>query len=461
MNVHTDNEVRQVSLCDIHPSPENATLYAPVDPASPEIRALAQSIARQGVLEPLMLSVDGYILSGHRRFAAAQLAGLTAVPARMVPVQHAESPDVFVRLLREYNRQRDKTMVGKVREELVTVSPTHAYEALIAARHEAAQIALPTVCIEGSRVRKAISPAKAPMLATVLTVLEEVLRDYLPTSIRKIHYELLNLPPLRHASKPESRYVNTRACYQDLSDLVTRARFAGIIPWEWITDETRPCEVWNTWAEPRVFVREQLDGFLQGYWRNLQQTQPNHIEIICEKNTVHNIVRGVASDYCIPMTSGRGFSAVECYYKIMQRYHMSGKERLILLTLTDFDPEGEEIVQVAGRTMRDDFGVAHVDVIKVALTAAQVQQYTLPTTMDAKVTSSNYKKFVRKYGTGVHELEALAPQVQQDILRQAIDSVLDIAAFNTELAREKDDAAFLATLRQTCLASMGNDLGTL
>jgi hypothetical protein len=461
MNGTLDSEVRLVSLCDIRPSPENTLLYAPVDPASPDVRDLAQSIAARGVLEPLVITVDGYILSGHRRYAAAQLAGLTVVPVRIAPVHHGEEPDAVMQFLRECNRQRDKTAVEKVREELVTVSPADAYEALIAARQKAAQIAIAPVRIEGSSVRKAISPAKAPMLAAVMTVLQEVLWDYLPTSIRKIHYELLNLLPLRHASKPDSHYENTRKCYQDLSDLITRARFAGLIPWEWITDETRPCDDWQTWGESRTFVREQLDGFLQDYARNLQQTQPNHIEIVCEKNTVRNIVRGVAAEYCIPLTSGRGFSAVERYYKIMQRYRMSGKERLIVLTLTDFDPEGEEIVQVVGRTLRDNFGIAQVDVVKAELTVEQVRQYALPTTIDAKVTSSNYKKFVRKYGTSVHELEALAPQVQQDLLRQAIDSVLDIDAFNAELEREKEDAAFLAMLRQRCLTTLRNGLDNL
>ena len=64
-------------------------------------------------------------------------------------------------------------------------------------------------------------------------------------------------------------------------------------------------------------------------------------------------------------------------------------------------------------------------------------------------------------GTSAHELEALSPQVQQALLRQAIDSVLDIEAFNAELAREHDDAVYLAAVRQTCLASLGEDLAGL
>ena len=78
-------EVRQVPLAAIRPSPENAALYRPVDPEAADIRALAANIAETGVLEPLVISGDGYLLSGHRRYVAAHLAGLQAVPARTAP----------------------------------------------------------------------------------------------------------------------------------------------------------------------------------------------------------------------------------------------------------------------------------------------------------------------------------------------------------------------------------------
>jgi len=49
----------------------------------------------------------------------------------------------------------------------------------------------------------------------------------------------------------------------------------------------------------------------------------------------------------------------------------------------------------------------------------------------------------------VHELDALTPAQLQQVLTQAIDSVLDVAAFNAELAREKEDAVWLTGVRRT------------
>jgi ParB/RepB/Spo0J family partition protein len=51
-----------------------------VSPDDPGIPELAASIREQGVLQPLLVTPDGTVVAGHRRLAAARLAGLAAVP---------------------------------------------------------------------------------------------------------------------------------------------------------------------------------------------------------------------------------------------------------------------------------------------------------------------------------------------------------------------------------------------
>lgn len=132
-----------------------------------------------------------------------------------------------------------------------------------------------------------------------------------------------------------------------------------------------------------------------------------------------------------------------------ERFRRSGKSKLVLLIVSDFDPDGEEIAQSFARSMRDDFGVWSIHPIKVGLTAEQVERFKLPPNMLAKEKSANYRKFVERYGRNVFEVEALPPEVLQAELRAAIDSVIDVAAFNAELEREKQDAAYLAGVRKT------------
>ena len=291
--------------------------------------------------------------------------------------------------------------------------------------------------IEGVKRRSTISAAKGEMLAAVNCIIMVLRRNYWPMTVRAVHYALLNDPPLRNTGNAGSRYGNNRQSYQDLSNLLTRARLFGIIPWKAIIDETRPRVSWPVWPDPRGFIRKEVDGFLQGYWRDLMQSQPDHIEVIVEKNTALPIVKDVTMRYCIPTMSGRGFSSLEPYREIAERFSASGKARLVVLVASDFDPEGEEIVQVAGRTLRDDFGVRGLDIAKVAITSEQVEEHQLPPNLEAKEQSSRYKKFVGRHGLNVYELEALTPPQLQEAMERAIDSVIDVELFSAELEADE------------------------
>jgi hypothetical protein len=214
-----------------------------------------------------------------------------------------------------------------------------------------------------------------------------------------------------------------------------------------ISDDTRPVSIFDVFADPGPFIRREVDEFLKGYYRNLMQSQPNHVEIVGEKNTVAGLIEPVAMKYCIPMTTGRGYCSLRPRYDMQERFRDSGKEKLIVLFLTDFDPDGEEIAHSFVRSMRDDFDVP-VDGVKVALTRAQVRELKLPPRMQAKEGSANYEKFTRVHGHDVFELEAIPPDKLQKILEDAIDRVIDRHAFNAELDEEKRDAAFLDGVRR-------------
>ena len=71
-----DTSCFSIRLSQLEPAPENDDLYHPVGFDDPEIQALAKSIREHGIREPLVITLDNYILSGHRRYKAARLAGL-------------------------------------------------------------------------------------------------------------------------------------------------------------------------------------------------------------------------------------------------------------------------------------------------------------------------------------------------------------------------------------------------
>ncbi|OJW26890.1 MAG: hypothetical protein BGO49_21455 [Planctomycetales bacterium 71-10] len=435
----------ELRLNQIAPSQENLSVYAPR--SDEDIRKLAESIREHGLKQRIVVTRNGVIVSGHSRYRACSLLGLDTVKCEVDDL-YSWDPRFLGRLV-ECNRQRVKTLAEQIREHVVHYSAEDAYESLIEYREHKAfdwddegRLDLGSILKEPK-----LSDAKMDMVRAVQKVVAS-LKEYWPLSVRTIHYELLNDPPLRNATaKKRPRYVNDKSSYDDLSDVCKRMRLEGYISFGSIADETRKTEVWSVEKEAGAFFEREMSGFLKNYWRDLMQGQPNHIEIVGEKNTVESSIKHVACQYTIPYTLGRGYASLDPRYKMYQRYKASGKERLIILFMTDFDPEGEDIATSFGRSMRDHFSVDVVGV-KVCLTAEQVKEFNLPPMAKAKSGSSRHKGFVDKHGDNVWELEALPTAERVRLLREAIDRVIDVDAFNAQLDREKKDAADLTKLRE-------------
>jgi hypothetical protein len=436
-----------VAVSAIRPAPENDKVYRPIDSDSDEIQGLASSIDIQGILEPLVITLDNVLISGHRRLAAAKRLGLRKVPCRRIAILHSDP--LFLTLLRECNRQREKSLDEILREQLIDAS-TDGYADLLQYRERVTRVEIETGIINGHKHRASISKAKQPFLNAIEAIVQR-LRDFWPLSVRLIHYQLLNDPPLIHASKPKSTYRNDQGSYKSLTDLLTRARIFGVIPFEAIHDPTRPVTIWHVFPSPEPYIKRELENFLMGYYRNLQVSQPLHVEIVGEKNTVGGIIRPVAMDYTIPFTLGRGYSSMPPRHQMAQRFRRSGKDKLMLIFVSDFDPEGEDIAHSFTRSMRDDFGIDSVEFVKAALTDDQVEQLQLQPMMLAKEGSSRRDAFVKKHGEHVYELEAAEPDQLQTFLRETIESALDMKLFRAEQDRERDDADRLSALRKRIL----------
>jgi len=452
--------VEKRSTFSIRLCPANEQLYRPIEPDDPDIRALADSIRKEGVKEPLVVTRDNYLLSGHRRLMAARLAGLVEVPVRVEPISYAKNRDRCVALLATYNRQRVKTNAELLNEEVVLADKDTAWAALREQRARESDLsgfsAGESINCAGPKIRRRISKAKLPFLDAAKRVIVDR-RDYWPLSDRQIHYALLNDPPLRHAGKRASRYQNDRCSYKDLTDLLTRARLAGLISWAAIDDPTRPLIHAKGWPNVQEFVRRHLDRLFNGYYRNCQQSQAVHVEVVAEKLTVQSIVESVTNDFGVPLTIARGYPSIEPRRQIAERFRKSGKERLVLFVVSALDPEGVDIAQSLVSSLRDDFDIDEtvIRAVRVAVTPEQVATLQLPPMMEAKTTSARYKSFAAKYGTYAYELEALPPQTLQAALRDAINGAMDPIALNAEIDAEKEDAAFLKAAREQAIRALG------
>lgn len=434
----------------LKPSPENEKIYRPVNPKDPEVIALGKSISKNGVLEELKITKDWYIVSGHRRQVGAILAGLDVVPCTVLDYyrgggDEADDPDSYIRLLASHNCQRVKSRAEAAREAFVKVDKEDAYRRLIEYRDESARIIVETQPVRYRGPRPKINMnIKGAMVTAIIGVIF-ALRNLWPISVRQVHYRLLNNPPMRNK---RDRYENNSQCYDDTSDLLVRLRLTGKVPWEAIGDDTRPQTIWSVHTGPSTFIEKELSGFLRGYRRNLQQSQPNHIEVVAEKLTVEGIIRPVCGKYNIPYSIGRGYDSITPVKAMADRFFASGKEKLVLLGLSDHDPDGHGLADSLMSVLREDFGVP-LEFVRVAIKPEHITRFKLPAKpQDAKKTSSRYEDFAMKHGDSTWELEALDPENIRKLLVEAIDSVLDLEAFNHELEAEKKDWVSIDTVRR-------------
>ena len=90
-----------------------------------EMNSLIESVQQQGIMTPLIVrpledTTDEYeIISGHRRFCAAQKAGLAEVPAFIRPVSRDEAAIMLVdsNLYREHILPSEKAFAYKLKME--------------------------------------------------------------------------------------------------------------------------------------------------------------------------------------------------------------------------------------------------------------------------------------------------------------------------------------------------------
>lgn len=437
-----------VSLIQV--APENDLLYDRFGIANRDDADLAISIRDKGIQEPLTLSNDQYLLSGHRRLAAAKYLGLQEVPCRLVEVDFYQlTTTERLEVLRLYNQQREKSPGERIKEKLLDIDPKDAHQELKRRRLDSILLKGATDAnVKMGAAKKRASITTMQFLAKAQSVILDN-REYWPLTVRRVHYLLLNDPPLRHDKKPGSVYVNDKASYKALTNLLIRARLSGDVPMASIEDSTRPIQDGGGFSTFEAFVAQETERFLIGYTRNLMQGQKIHVEIMLEKNALRTVIETVAREYCIPCTTGRGFSSLSPRYDLARRFKQSGKARLVLLMLTDFDPDGDEIAASFARSLRDDFNIQNIHAVKVALTAEDVQAHDLPSDMDAKVSSPNYQKFLKKYrSTKVVELDAAPVKLLQSKLREAIESVIDVAEFNAQVEQEAQDSAHIQAYRK-------------
>jgi hypothetical protein len=148
-----------------------------------------------------------------------------------------------------------------------------------------------------------------------------------PITVRGVAYKLFVQGLIPSMSKEDVR----AGAYRPL----LKAREAGIIPWDWIVDETRSLEKTATWDEPEELAEELATGYRKEFWNQ----QPVRCEVWSEKGTVRGLLQPVLEKYGVGFRVMHGYSSATVVYEVSQRAKREGKE-LAALYVGDRDPSG-------------------------------------------------------------------------------------------------------------------------
>ncbi len=464
-------QIRRVHFMDLQPSPENRQLYK--DRTSSHLdheRMIASIKSKGGVQEPLLMSADGFIISGHFRHDCSPKAGYDEVPIIVKDLRRWQhTSDEWLAILREHNVGRETTFDERVREKIVDLNPDETMRAVVDDQVKRSRLKTATVDIPDEiKVRAKITSQTRDFADAIIGILAGDLKDSLPVNERALFYRLL--PPTNvRTSRGKAGFIFGRAkpgskknspkdialrSVAALSNMLTRLRLCGEVPWEWICDETRPVTKWNTWPNAEAFLAEKMKSLFKGHARDLMQSQGVHYEIIIEKMTIQGFINRVAARYTIPTATLRGNSGINARYLVAQRHIASGKPGLVLFVLTDCDPAGDMICTSTVQSMRDDFGITNVRAIRVAMTHAQADEQGVSDSVDGLLCkeSSVTPKFIELHGRNdCYELEAVSPEVLSRWLDEAIRHNIDVEAYNSEVAAQAVDVSLIQATRTATL----------
>src|SRR5262245_45080933 len=150
----------------------------------------------------------------------------------------------------------------------------------------------------------------------------------LPTSARFLLYELVQAGILTKAKKDSGRRPD-----QALSEALMRLREIGLVPWEWIVDETRSLEDFTGWSSVFTWATTMVDHVRLDPWAGNAPT------IITESRSLSGVLRDLANEYAVRLAATNGQCGGFLHTDIAPQ--LSPGDRV--LYLGDFDWQGHQI----------------------------------------------------------------------------------------------------------------------
>jgi hypothetical protein len=271
------------------------------------------------------------------------------------------------------------------------------------------------------------------------TIIEQYAAEGFELTLRQLYYQFVS----------RDLIPNKSAEYDKLGNIISDARLAGLVDWDAIIDRTRTLRANSHWDSAADILLSAARGFAKDKWEG----QQNRVEVWIEKDALIGVINDPCRELDVPFFSCRGYvSQTEMWHAAqrMKRHTLHGHS-VTVLHLGDHDPSGVDMTRDMQERLDLLSNEAGIQVHRIALTMAQIEEYNPPPN-PAKLTDSRCAKYVEEYGDDSWELDALEPKVLQTLVRTNILSLLDKKKWNAVQKQENSTKEYISTLAETSTA---------
>jgi hypothetical protein len=248
-----------------------------------------------------------------------------------------------------------------------------------------------------------------PLLHAIEGVLDTY-RSSLPLTGRQVFYRLVVLGAI----------PKTDHGYKRVLDVLNRSRRGGLVPMGHIRDDGASVAGADRFSSAEDFL-QACRHWAEDFDLDLLQAQAHHVEVVCESAGMVPQLARVARPYGVAVRSSGGFDSTTIKHQLGRFYGEIGRP-VVVLHVGDHDPSGEHIHQ----NLADDVGAfsayygGSLQLRRIAVTPEQQAAYNLPT---ADRNPNDARSFASDFTV---QAEALPPDVLATIVREAIESELDL-----------------------------------
>jgi hypothetical protein len=253
----------------------------------------------------------------------------------------------------------------------------------------------------------------------------------LPTSGRFLFYELVQHGVISKERPTPTNGKIGRRPDQDMTDALTDIRESGIIPWDWIVDETRSVDDCTGYGSVKDGVLAQLPYIKLDPW------QGNKPMVLTESRSLAGVLRPIVDEYRARIASTNGQCGGFLRTEIAPRLKPGDR----VLYFGDLDLAGGQIEENTRRVLEREIGGA-LRWERVALTEKQRIQYRLP------VITKHDKRYKDGRPHQAVETEALQQTTLIRILRTRLNQLIPVPLEDVQEreARQRGEIERLLTL---------------